>query len=259
MKYTDQIGRVLEINSRPRRIVSLVPSQTELLFDLGLEKEVLGITRFCVHPWPEVKTKTKIGGTKDIELDVIKSLAPDLIIANKEENRQEDIAELFEIYPVWVSDVNSLAEASSMIQSLGQILEVEEAANALVQDIETTYKKLEKLRGNFKKRTAYFIWKRPYMLAGGNTFIQAQLEQIGLYNVVEKISRYPELSLNEIKALEPELLLLSSEPYPFKERDVAEMKEHFPQAEVGLVDGELFSWYGSRLKLSPDYFINLLE
>ncbi len=259
MKYTDQLGRDVEINSRPKRIVSLVPSQTELLYDLGLEKEVVGISRFCVHPWPAVKNKTKIGGTKDIERNVIDALVPDLIIANKEENRKEDIDELAKSYPVWISDVNSLNDALEMIARLGLILEVEEASETLIRQIQLEYQKLRKLRTNFKRKTAYFIWKKPYMLAGSNTFIDSQLSLIGLQNIVGDQNRYPELSIEEVKTLNPELILLSSEPYPFKERDREELQASFPHAEVKLVDGELFSWYGSRLKSSPEYFINLFD
>src|SRR5438105_265149 len=119
--FTDQLGNQLHIDQHPRRIVSLVPSQTELLFDLGLQEEVIGITKFCVHPYHWHQTKTRVGGTKDIKLEVIDQLKPDLVIANKEENTREQITSLQSLYPVWISDVNTLQDALEMIRSIGEI------------------------------------------------------------------------------------------------------------------------------------------
>ncbi|MEO6681680.1 MAG: helical backbone metal receptor [Ginsengibacter sp.] len=242
------------------RIISLVPSQTELLFDLGLESEVVGITKFCVHPQIWFETKTRIGGTKDINFDRIHSLKPDLIIANKEENVKEQIEELALDYDVWVTDVNTLEEALQMIQDMGEITRKEEASFILQKEI---LEKFVDLQGqpNLKKpvRAAYFIWRKPYMVAAGDTFINNLLPYCGVENVFSKESRYPEVELKSLKAKKCELILLSSEPYPFKEKHQKEIEDVLPGIKVHLVDGEMFSWYGSRLTLAAGYLKELKQ
>lgn len=254
----DQLGRDIHLLAPPKRIISLVPSQTELLYDLGLWEKVVGITRFCVHPWPLVKEKEKVGGTKDLQLDKILSLQPDLVIGNKEENTQEDIEALETHFPVWMSDVNDLTSALEMIRVIAQMCAVESEGQKMVEAIERQFAKLAPRTEN-PRTAAYFMWKNPYMLAAEETFIHAMLEVCGLENCLKGKSRYPEVDLTELLELQPNFLFLSSEPYPFKERDRVELQKRFPNSKVHLVDGELFSWYGSRLKKSPDYFINLLE
>ncbi len=251
--FTDQLGQAIELKDPPSRIISLVPSQTELLFDLGLEEEVVGITRFCVHPGSWFQSKTKVGGTKNFQLDKIDSLSPDLIIGNKEENDRERIEKLKGKYPVWMSDIVTLEDALSMIQSVGAIVQKEPQAKTIIQQIREGFK------GPGVKspmRVLYLIWKNPWMVAGKNTFINSMLEQIGLLNVLQE-ERYPVLTDEAILELSPEVILLSSEPYPFREKHVDELKKLVPGARIQLVDGEMFSWYGSRLIKAPDYFNGL--
>ena len=247
-----------EINKLPvpKRIVSLVPSQTELLYYLGLNNSIVGITKFCVHPEKHHLTKTIIGGTKNINLTKINSLQPDLIIANKEENVKEQINQLAENFDILVTDVNNFETALSMIKNIGQLTnKVEECAN-LIKTIKYNFNQIPIL--SIKINTAYFIWKKPYMTIGGDTFINDMLTRCGLRNIFIHKKRYPEVSINDLKNLNCQLLLLSTEPYPFKQNDIDELQLLLPKTIILLVDGEMFSWYGSRLLLSSNYFKNLL-
>lgn len=255
MLYKDQLGREIEIPSTPQRIISVVPSQTELLYDLGAN--VVGITKFCVHPEEWFRSKTRIGGTKQLHLDKIAALQPDLIIANKEENTKEQIEALAAQFPVWTSDINNLDSACDMITSIGHIIDKHHAANRISATIRERFDLLKPLQPAIP--TAYFIWRGPWMVAGGDTFIHEMLHSIGLRNVFEDLPRYPTVTLPQLAASGCRLVLLSSEPYPFKEKHIAEIREYLPDAVIRLVDGEMFSWYGSRLLLAPAYFSNLLE
>ncbi len=240
----------------PRRIVSLVPSQTELLFDLGLDDEVVGITKFCVHPKDKVRNKTKVGGTKNFHFDIIDELRPDLILGNKEENYQEGIEQLRAKYPVWVSDIETLEDALEMILRVGEVVGKTLAANRLATEIRVAFQELvvEVAQLKYSPSVAYFIWRKPWMVAGSGTFIDTMLAYCGLENAFGTLSRYPEISPEQLREVAPNLILLSSEPYPFKEKHLAELQEICPSAKGILVDGEMFSWYGSRLKLSAKYF-----
>ncbi len=251
----DQMGREVTFNYYPERIVSVVPSQTELLYDLGLDAEVVGITKFCVHPEDWFRNKTRVGGTKKLNIEKIRELKPDLIIANKEENTKEQIEELAKEFPVWLSDITNLPGALNMIQALGQVTGQEGKANALVEEIVQGFQQLHK--ANTPRRVAYFIWRNPWMSIGHDTFIHSMIQTMGWQNVLADRSRYPEITLEELKGYNPELVLLSSEPYPFKEEHIAEIKATLPGAEVKLVDGEMFSWYGSRLKKAAAYLQEL--
>ena len=251
----DQMGREVTFNYYPERIVSVVPSQTELLYDLGLDKEVIGITKFCVHPDEWFRNKTRVGGTKKLDIEKIRSLKPDLIIANKEENTQEQIEELAKEFPVWISDITNLPGALNMIQALGQVTGMEGKANKLVEEIVQGFNELHK--ANAPKRVAYFIWRNPWMSIGNDTFIHSMIHFMGWQNVLAGARRYPEITLEELKEYNPELILLSSEPFPFKEEHIAEVKAVLPDVQVMLVDGEMFSWYGSRLKKAIAYLQEL--
>jgi ABC-type Fe3+-hydroxamate transport system substrate-binding protein len=240
------------MNSLPKRIISLVPSQTELLFYLGIDSEVVGITRFCIHPKEWYISKTRVGGTKKVDLDKVNKLCPDLIIANKEENTKEDIEALEDIAPVWISDVNTLQDAKEMISQIGKITGKEKGAALLLGDITFAFDSLRKA----DRSVLYFIWKDPYYVAGKNTFIDAMLSEAGYMNCCQ-IDRYP--SLEELGSADPDLVFLSTEPFPFHEHHFEEFQKLFPSSEIHLVDGEMFSWYGSRLKESPAYFNSLID
>ncbi|SMC47625.1 ABC transporter substrate-binding protein [Pedobacter africanus] len=256
--FTDQLGRTIVVNYPPKRIVSIVPSQTELLFDLGLDAEVIGITKFCIHPIDKFASRAKVGGTKRLDLELIRSLKPDLIIGNKEENEKEQVEVLMSEFPIWMSDIYTLEDAQKTIAEIGMLINREpEAAylNHLIYAGFTDLKTLA-LQNGIHKKVAYLIWRKPYMLAGRDTFIDNILTWNGLQNVIVE-SRYPELDLAELKLLKPDLVFLSSEPYPFKEKHLEEIGNAVPEARVMLVDGEMFSWYGSRLVKAVQYLFQL--
>lgn len=257
---TDQMDRQVSITDEPLRIVSLVPSQTELLSDFGLEDEVVGITKFCVHPEAWFEQKPRVGGTKSVHLEAIEALAPNLIIANKEENDKADILALQDRYPVWVSDIYTLEDALDMIRTLGLVTQRGAAAEQMAGQIERSFLKLETATAAQPPlRTAYLIWRKPFMAAAADTFIGDMLKRSGFKNVFAQHRRYPEFELDTLARLQPELILLSSEPYPFQEKHFAELQSACPSADIRLVDGEAFSWYGSRLLHSTDYFRQLQE
>jgi len=261
--FTDMMGRQVTINGTPKRIVSLVPSQTELLYDLGLRDEVVGITKFCVHPAEWFRSKRRVGGTKTVHIDVVKELAPDLILANKEENTKEDIEALAAFCPVWVSDIKSLAEACYMLLQVGKLVgrasEAEDLNLRVTKGFHQLHTQVLGFPPSTKKQVAYLIWRKPWMCAGGDTFISDMLTRLGWENVLANMPRYPSIELEQLRDMQPGRILLSSEPYPFKEQHIAEIKAVLPHAQVMLVDGEMFSWYGSRLLLAPAYFATLLN
>ncbi len=248
----DQLGNELVIPFPPMRIISLVPSQTELLADLGLQNEVVGITKFCIHP-SEWRSKKIIGGTKNFNFDVINQLEPDLIIGNKEENYRDGVEALQRKYPVWMSDITTLSDAIAMIKAIGALTGRPQTGRDLAYQIEMAFATVRQFEF---QRVLYLIWKKPWMAAGTNTFIDHILSRIGLVNVVSG-PRYPNIQDSEFETLNPEIILLSSEPYPFNESHVDELSRLCPKAKILLVDGEMFSWYGSRLLKAPAYFDEL--
>ena len=249
------MGNLISLAAPPRRIISLVPSQTEFLFDLGLDEEIIGITKFCIHPGEKVKNKTRIGGTKQFKFEVIDQLNPDLIIGNKEENYKEGIEQLQAKYPVWMSDIYTLADACAMMRSLGELTGRREQARKIVDEIEAGFAALS--APAVRPRVLYLIWKEPYMCAGKETFIDEMISAGGFINCLEHV-RYPSLTDEEIRVLQPDIIMLSSEPYPFREKHVAEFRQLCPSAQVRIVDGELFSWYGSRLRETAGYLKKII-
>lgn len=262
--FTDQLSRTISLSSAPRRIISLVPSQTELLYDLGLRDEVVGITKFCVHPQEWFHSKKRIGGTKTYDFEKIAELAPDLIIGNKEENEQQQVEALMNKYTVWMSDIYTLGDALEMIVKLGDLLDRQKAAAELKTKIENAFAELDLFVSTIAdtpKKIAYFIWRQPFMVAGNHTFIHYLLSRCGFQNVFSEgaFIRYPEISPFQLKEADPDVIFLSSEPYPFKEKHVGEFQQICPGAKIITVDGELFSWYGSRLLQAPAYFMNVIR
>lgn len=241
----------------PQKIISLVPSQTELLSYFDLNKEVVGITKFCVHPQEWFKTKTRVGGTKNLNIPLIKKLQPDLIIANKEENVKEQIEELAKDFKVWVTDVNSLEDALAMIKDVGELTHKTNEAVSLITRIKNEFSQLETT--DDKLPTIYLIWQKPYMTIGGDTFINDMMKHCGLQNIFENKKRYPEITLEQLQIADCQFILLPSEPYPFKQRHVNELHQQLPGKKIILVDGEMFSWYGSRLLQTPFYFKSIME
>lgn len=227
-----------------KRIISLVPSLTELLIDLGLEEQIVGRTRFCVHPKEVVQDIPIVGGTKNPRLDKIKAKNPDLIIANKEENRPQDIQALDE-FKTLVTDIATIEDALITIHELGELLQVRKKAGELTDKVQHYLEERPEVN---ELKTAYLIWKDPWMSIGYDTYIHDVMEHWNLPNVFAEESRYPTFELDELKTYNPDLILLSSEPYPFKEKHIPQVEEACPAARVLLVEGEWFSWYGSHMK-----------
>lgn len=255
MSVMDQTGYTVAVERSPQRIVSLVPSQSELLWDLGVQARLVGCTRYCIHPAELRQSCTVIGGTKRLDVAAVLALEPDLVLANKEENERAIIEQLRAHVPTWTSDIATLADAAAMIAAVGRLCAVSDAAVALNASIEREWRSLPSARA---ERVAYLIWRKPYMAVARETFIDDVLAQLGFCNVFSDRSRYPETTLTELAALRPDRVLLSSEPYPFGDRHIAEVAAALPASEIDLVDGEMFSWYGSRLALAPRYFRTLL-
>jgi ABC-type Fe3+-hydroxamate transport system substrate-binding protein len=253
--FVDQLGSTIVVPSNPKRIISLVPSQTELLYDLDLGDRVVGITKFCIHPKRWFETKTRVGGTKKIAIEKVIELQPDLIIGNKEENTKEDIEKLRKIAPVWLSDINTFDSALEMIDAVGALTNTGTAAEALIGEIKRSFESITLASDHQAKRVRYLIWKDPYYQAGRSTFIDALIQKIGWINCTTE-ERYPEWNGKDDSM---DYLLLSSEPYPFSHSDVEHLQQLFPSVKVILVDGELFSWYGSRMRLAPVYFQRLID
>lgn len=257
--FIDQIGNSHNFETAPKRIVSLVPSQTELLFDLGLEAQIFGITKFCVHPYHLKRTKKIVGGTKKVNFEKIKLLQPDIVICNKEENTMAIVDELSKICPVWVTDIITIEDNLAMITAFGQLFNKMIKAQLWIDKIDLCYREFSKfVQERPKLKVAYFIWKNPYMAAGSNNFINTMLQRNNFENIYASIDRYPEIELKKIRLEgDPDLVFLSSEPYPFKEEDAFEIGRFTHHAKIVFVDGEMFSWYGTRILKSFEYFKNL--
>lgn len=239
------------------KIISTVPSQTELLYDLGMEEEVVGITKFCVFPEVWFRTKEKIGGTKNLDIQKIRNLSPDWIFSNKEENIKEQIEALFPFSKHYTSDVHHLESAISMIERIGTYTDTLSKAKEIIHQINEGF---QTLHHNFpSKKVLYLIWKNPYMSIGRDTFIHDMLQKCNFDNVCKTEVRYPIVSIETIKNLSPDCIFLSSEPYPFQEKHINELQQILPNTLILLVDGTYFSWYGSRLMHAPAYFTNVIN
>jgi iron complex transport system substrate-binding protein len=260
--YTDQTGTTLLLPATPMRIVSLVPSLTELLFDLGLEDRLVGITKFCLHPYHLKSTKTIVGGTKKVHTEKIRLLQPDIIIANKEENTEVIVAAMREIAPVYVTDIITIQDTIAMIEAFGKIFSVRTQSQLWVDKIKFGLQDFNAfIKDKPPLKVAYFIWKDPYMVAGGFTFINEMLKLNHFTNIYEnRDGRYPEVIVQKMKIQgDPDALFLSSEPFPFKDEDAFELGRHTHHAKTIFVDGEMFSWYGSRIVKAFAYFKKLQD
>jgi len=251
---SDQMNRTLQVPGHPERIISLVPSQTELLHDLDLGDRVVGITKFCIHPEAWFRSKARVGGTKQVDMEKVRALKPDLIIGNKEENTQGQIETLMQEFPVWMSDIFNLQDALHMIRAVGNITGTGAKAEVIAGEIETAFWRFPENRA---ERVLYLIWREPWMAAGKATFIDDMIRAAGYANALS-LARYPELEAAAIQRLQPDRIWLSSEPYPFNEKHIAELQDLFPNTRIQLVDGEMFSWYGNRLLHAPAYFASLV-
>lgn len=252
----DHLGREVFLPDPPQRVISLCPSQTETLVDMGLGSRLVGRTRFCIHPKAQLSKVARVGGTKEVDVDRIRALAPDLIIGEKEENTPEMIAELERICPVYVTDVRDIDSAIRMVLDLGTIVGLKEAAEGIATRVTASLAGIKPLPNPLS--CLYMIWKNPWMAAGADTFIDSMLKKCGFNNLALGLSgRYPVLDEEVFQQKKPEIVLLSSEPFPFKESHIADLQNILPQSRIVLVDGEMFSWYGSHL-VGVENYLNLL-
>lgn len=254
IQLKDQMGRLLTFEQPPKRIVSLVPSLSELIWDMNLNTELIGVTKFCVHPDSLRKEKVIVGGTKNVKVDRLITLNPDLVIANQEENTREEIESISKLFPTYISDIKNIEDTLKLVEDVGIICDRKQEARDLTIKINNS------LPHNIqKKRSAiYLIWNDPYMSVGGDTFISHMMKRLGFENCLKSKVRYPLLTEEDILSISPDELLLSSEPYPFKETHLKTIQEQFPKVKVRLVDGEAFSWYGSRIYKVNEYLNSLL-
>jgi len=256
--FEDMIGRKVNSSFPPQRIISLVPSITETLFELGLQEEIIGITNYCIHPSEKVKNITKIGGTKNPKIEIIKDLKPDLIIADKNENSKEKVESLTQIAPVYIIEVNNYEDALSMILKLGEVVDKKSQAVLIQKHIKQSFQNIKRL--DFSKTVFFPIWKEPCMTINKDTYIHSMLNKIGLTNsFANKNTHYPKVSDKELEAINPDFIFLPSEPCHYTPEDAERCKTLFPNSKVMEVDGQMFAWYGSRLWKASSYFETLLH
>lgn len=277
MTIRDHLGREVPLDRAPQRIVSLCPSQTETLVDLGAGERLVGRTKFCIHPEAIVKDIPEIGGTKQVRMADLDALAPDLILAEMEEQTPELVAELEENYPVFVTRVENIPDALTMIRDVGALLDgafahlstaqlpqkpipadrpALKTAQTLATEIDRSLQAIAPLAQPMS--CVYLIWENPVMGVGANTYINSVLSYMGLVNgLLTHEGRYPTLSHAEIKTLSPSVLMLSSEPFPYKTKHLEVYQALLPQTQVMCVDGEMFSWYGTRMQKAAAYLAQL--
>jgi ABC-type Fe3+-hydroxamate transport system substrate-binding protein len=240
------------------RIVSLCPSLTELVFDLGRGEELVGRTKFCIHPADRVGAVEKVGGTKNPKVARIVELAPDIVLLNEEENRRED-AEALEASGIrcHVSFPRNAAETATMVRSIAAAIDASAEGERIARDIERRHRRVtDAARSREPIRFAYLIWRNPWMAANADTFVSAMLADAGGINVFGQTpERYPTITPEDLEAANPDAVLLSTEPFPFKESHADELSAltRITRGRFRIVDGELLSWHGSRTPSGIDY------
>jgi len=255
MECRDELGFRVELGHRPARVVSLVPSLTETLFALGLNDEVVGVTQFCIAPQEAVASRVKVGGTKNPRLGAIIELAPDLVVANAEENRREDIEHLrAHGIAVYVTYPRTIAAAVESIIGLGRVLGRDSQAGALAREIVRVVSGIEAGLGAWTKlrfRVFCPIWKNPWMAFNADTYPHDVLRMLSFNNVFASAgARYPRTSLEQALERRPDVVLLPDEPYAFDSSDVDELKTLLPPAlgrRVALISGRDLHWYGVHM------------
>lgn len=260
IRITDDLGTEISLAKVPQRVISLVPSITKTICDLGGESQLVGVTKFCVHPVHIRHTAKKIGGTKNVNIGKIAALNPDLIIANKEENTRDDVLELQKIAPVFVTDIKNIADSFRMIEQFGILLGKRVEATKWLGKIKQRLELFQQRDFTEKPKVLYLIWKTPWMSVGGDTYIHEMLDLAGFTNVCAQLTRYPEILMPFVRQdYDPDFVFLSSEPYPFSDADAFEVGRFTHHAKTVFVDGEAFSWFGTGLHTALAYFELLQE
>lgn len=250
---TDHTGRQVNISIAPKRIITICPAITETLFELGLENEIVGRTKYCIFPEGIVENVPIVGGTKEVNVEKIRALQPDLILAEKEENTVEIVQALEKIAPVFVLEVQSIQDSYRFIKTLGKLTNKESVSEKLIDSCKAVFPSSRKQ----VKNAAYVIWRKPYMVVGGTTYINDVLHTLGLHNPFAKEnSRYPAVTPEDLASANIDVLFLASEPFPYKEKHIAEFQAFLPNTQIVLVEGEMF-WYGARMELAGPYLEKL--
>ncbi|MFO8055328.1 MAG: helical backbone metal receptor [Bacteroidales bacterium] len=246
------------VDEYPGKIVSLCPSITETLIKLGLKDRIAGRTDYCYRPEGETEEIPKVGGPKDIDPEKIDHIKPDLIIAIKEENNRQQIEQLQKAYMVFVFDITTYTGALDMIIRLGELTGKQQEAVTLSDQIDNAFARIPQL--NTPRSFLYLVWKDPLMAAGKRTYINNLLTSHGFVNCLDTFAqRYVTLNFEVFKKLEFELAFLPGEPYKFTAEDKKDILAFFPQTDIRLIDGEVFTWYGYRMLHSAEYIKNMIE
>jgi ABC-type Fe3+-hydroxamate transport system substrate-binding protein len=231
-----------------RRIVSLCPSISETLAEIGAGRRLVGVTRYCIRP-PSLKELPKVGGTKALDFSAIEALAPDIIFANAEENRRQDIEALDRKFRLHVSLPNTVAAVPPLVRELGREAGEPERASELAEEIGELCAGLEGKPAPTPFRYAYFIWRNPWMTISGDTYVSDLLRFAGGVNVFcAAKDRYPKVTPEAVLAAQPDVLLFSSEPYPFSDRHRSDLEAAFPGCAIAFVDGDDCCWHGARTR-----------
>lgn len=241
MVITDVRGHEHTFTASPRRVVSLVPSLTETLFDLGAGNCVVGITDFCIFP-PDLELP-RLGGTKNPKIERIRALAPDLVHMNLEENLERHAREIETFAPVFVTEPKSVDDVTVMIDMLGAIHDRNTRSTKLVQELERERASMSQRRFTF----ACPIWKHPWMWCGGDTYVSRLVEAVGGVNVLAELARYPSMELEDVLARKPDIVFLPDEPFVFTSADAVELRNR--TRVIGPFPGHLFTWHGTRTGL----------
>ncbi|RHW35871.1 iron ABC transporter substrate-binding protein [Lysinibacillus yapensis] len=252
----DHLSRTVKIPDQPKRIISICPAITETIFSLKAGNKLIGRTRYCTFPKGKVENIEVVGGTKEVNIEKIKQLEPDLILAEKEENTAEIVQQLEQIAPVFVSEVQSIQDGLRLIETLGQLTSSEEKAATMIQKIKDEF---DALPHEQLGRAAYAIWRKPYMVVGDTTYINDVLKRLGFQNAYNQAEeRYPAVSKEQLSAANLDFLFLASEPFPFSEKHLTEFQAFLPDTKILLVDGEMF-WYGAKMIEAAVYFKELIK
>jgi len=264
--YVDALNRSIALEQPPKRIVSLVPSITEALFTFGLRDEIAGVTEFCSEPRSYVASKPKVGGTKTLDVRLVLALEPDLVIANAEENRQEDIRQLLAAgQRVFVTFPRTVPGAISMLRQLSQMTGTSEAAEPYLEDAEQALAEVKAANAQRPRLRVFCpIWRRPWMTVGSNTYMHDFIASCGGFNIFsERHERYPKAELDEVARRAPQVIMLPDEPYPFTEKHMPEIMEYqyvpaVRENRIYLLEGKHLCWYGPRMAGSLRHVQKLL-
>lgn len=265
--FVDASGVAVSMPAPPRRIVSLIPSITEILFALGLGDAVAGCTVYCTQPPEGVATKTRVGGEKNPKLDLIRDLGADLVVANIEENLREHVETLRAWgIPVYVTYPRTVADGIRLVRELGAVTGAAARGAEIAAALDSRLAEIRAGREERRRARVFCpIWRNPYMTINGDTYVHDMLAACGGENVFARLpKRYPEISLADVALARPDVILLPDEPYRFRRAHIADFSPYpdmpaMRDGRIHLVDGKLLSWYGPRIEHALAILPGLLD